>query len=152
MRRVLIHLSISISDSLFLGAVSALFTVGGFLGALSTIPLGDLLGRRRIIFLGSALVVIGGVLMSSAYSLAQLIVARLVQGCGTGAITATVPVWQSELSGSAHRGSHVVTEGLFIAAGIAASQWIDLGFFFIAHLLYHGECLSSFKSPCQFWS
>ncbi|PON20677.1 hypothetical protein TGAM01_v210462 [Trichoderma gamsii] len=97
------------------GAVSALFTVGGFLGALSTIPLGDLLGRRRIIFLGSAFVVI----------------ARLVQGCGTGAITATVPVWQSELSGSAHRGSHVVTEGLFIAAGIAASQWIDLGFFFI---------------------
>ncbi|KAM0473689.1 hypothetical protein ACHAPX_008094 [Trichoderma viride] len=113
------------------GAVSALFTVGGFLGALSTIPLGDLLGRRRIIFLGSAFVVIGAVLMSSSYSLAQLIVARLVQGCGTGAITATVPVWQAELSGSAHRGSHVVTEGLFIAAGIAASQWIDLGFFFI---------------------
>jgi sugar porter (SP) family MFS transporter len=69
--------------------------------------------------------------MSSSYSLGQLIVARLVQGIGTGATTATVPVWQSELSGSAHRGSHVVSEGLFIAAGITLSQWIDLGFSFI---------------------
>jgi sugar porter (SP) family MFS transporter len=108
-----------------------LFTVGGFLGALSTIFLGDLLGRRRTIFYGSALVIIGALLMSSSYSLGQLIVARLVQGIGTGATTATVPVWQSELSGAAHRGSHVVSEGLFIAAGITLSQWIDLGFSFI---------------------
>jgi sugar porter (SP) family MFS transporter len=108
-----------------------LFTVGGFLGALSTIFLGDWLGRRRTIFYGSALVIIGALLMSSSYSLGQLIVARLVQGIGTGATTATVPVWQSELSGSAHRGSHVVSEGLFIAAGITLSQWIDLGFSFI---------------------
>lgn len=108
-----------------------MFTVGGFLGALSTIFLGDWLGRRRTIFYGSALVIIGALLMSSSYSLGQLIVARLVQGIGTGATTATVPVWQSELSGSAHRGSHVVSEGLFIAAGITLSQWIDLGFSFI---------------------
>ena len=115
----------------YLGTVTALFTVGGFLGALSTIFLGDWLGRRRTIFYGSALVIIGALLMSSSYSLGQLIVARLVQGIGTGATTATVPVWQSELSGSAHRGSHVVSEGLFIAAGITLSQWIDLGFSFI---------------------
>jgi sugar porter (SP) family MFS transporter len=111
--------------------VTALFTVGGFLGALSTIFLGDKLGRRKTIFYGSALVIVGALLMSSSYSLGQLIVARLVQGIGTGATTATVPVWQSELSGSAHRGSHVVSEGLFIAAGITLSQWIDLGFSFI---------------------
>jgi sugar porter (SP) family MFS transporter len=61
----------------------------------------------------------------------QFIVARLVQGMGTGLTTATVPVWQSEISGSAHRGAHVVTEGLFIAAGVTISQWIDLGFSFI---------------------
>lgn len=116
---------------LYIGTVVALFTVGGFLGALSTITLGDRLGRRRVIFLASGLVIVGAVLMSSSYSLAQFIVARLVQGIGTGATTATVPVWQSEISGSSHRGSHVVTEGLFIGVGIAASLWIDLGFYFI---------------------
>ncbi|KAJ5483089.1 hypothetical protein N7539_006535 [Penicillium diatomitis] len=113
------------------GTVIALFTLGGMFGALSTIFLGDFLGRRRVIFIGSALVIVGSLLMSSSYSLAQFIVARLVQGLGTGATTATVPVWQSEISGSAHRGAHVVTEGLFVAVGIAVSLWIDLGFSFV---------------------
>ncbi|KAJ6109949.1 hypothetical protein N7486_002184 [Penicillium sp. IBT 16267x] len=113
------------------GAVSALFTVGGFFGALSTIVVGDWLGRRRIIFIASAVVIVGAALMSSSYSLGQLIVARLVQGMATGAITATVPVWQSELAGSAHRGAHVVAEGLFVAVGITASQWIDFGFYYL---------------------
>jgi sugar porter (SP) family MFS transporter len=111
--------------------VTALFTLGGVLGALSTIAIGDRLGRRRTIFFASGLVIIGALLMSSSYSLAQFIVARLVQGIGTGATTATAPVWQSELSGSSHRGSHVVTEGLFISTGIAVSLWIDFGFYFI---------------------
>ncbi|KUL84257.1 hypothetical protein ZTR_06949 [Talaromyces verruculosus] len=113
------------------GTVVALFTVGGMLGALSTIFVGDMLGRRKVIFIASALVIIGSLLMSSSYSLGQFIVARLVQGLGTGATTATVPVWQSEISGSSHRGSHVVTEGLFVSVGIAVSLWIDLGFSFI---------------------
>ncbi|EEA19218.1 hypothetical protein TMatcc_010227 [Talaromyces marneffei ATCC 18224] len=113
------------------GTVVALYTIGGMLGALSTIFVGDILGRRKVIFIASALVIIGSVLMSSSYSLGQFIVARLVQGLGTGATTATVPVWQSEISGSAHRGSHVVTEGLFVCVGIAASLWIDLGFSYI---------------------
>jgi MFS family permease len=115
-------------SSCYLGAVNSMFTVGGFLGALSTIPIGDLLGRRRIIFIGSTLVIVGAALMASSYSLGQLIVARLIQGLGTGAITATVPVWQSELAGSAHRGAHVVAEGLFVAFGITASQWVDFAF------------------------
>jgi sugar porter (SP) family MFS transporter len=101
------------------------------LGALSTIFVGDMLGRRKVIFISSALVIVGSLLMSSSYSLGQFIVARLVQGLGTGGTTATVPVWQSEISGSSHRGSHVVTEGLFVAIGIAVSLWIDLGFSFI---------------------
>ncbi|EED12169.1 MFS sugar transporter, putative [Talaromyces stipitatus ATCC 10500] len=113
------------------GTVVALFTVGGMLGALSTIFVGDILGRRRVIFIASALVIVGSLLMSSSYSFGQFIVARLVQGFGTGATTATVPVWQSEISGTSHRGSHVVTEGLFVSVGIAASLWIDLGFSFI---------------------
>jgi len=54
---------------------------------------------------------IGAILMSSSYSLPQFIVARLVLGLGTGGYTATVPVWQSEISKSHHRGAHVVSEG-----------------------------------------
>lgn len=97
-----------------------------------TVPfaLGDKLGRLRTIALGCILEIIGSILLCSSFSLAQLIVGRLVLGLGFGAITATVPVWQSESSPAEHRGALVVLEGVFASAGLATSQWIDLGLFF----------------------
>ena len=109
----------------------ALYTIGAMFGALSCIWLGNHLGRRRTIFLASAVTIIGAVLMASSFSLAQFIVARLVVGLGTGGTTATVPVWQSEISKSAHRGAHVVSEGIFIGGGIALALWIDFALYFV---------------------
>ncbi|KJK85987.1 hypothetical protein H633G_10154 [Metarhizium anisopliae BRIP 53284] len=113
------------------GTVVALFTVGGMFGSLSCIYLGDKLGRRRVIFLASAITVAGAALMASSFSLAQLVVARVVLGVGTGGYLATVPVWQSEMSKPARRGAHVVTDGIFLGAGASAALWIDLGFYFV---------------------
>ena len=90
-----------------------------------------MLGRRRAIFLASGVSMIGAILMCTSYSLAQLVVARLVLGFGTGGYTATIPVWQSELSLARHRGSHVVTEGIFIGAGTTIALWIDFGFYYV---------------------
>lgn len=53
-------------------------------------------------------------------------------GLGTGGYTATIPVWQSEISKSTHRGAHVVTEGIFIGAGITISLWVDFGLYFVS--------------------
>ncbi|KID98700.1 General substrate transporter, partial [Metarhizium majus ARSEF 297] len=69
--------------------------------------------------------------MASSFSLAQLVVARVVLGVGTGGYLATVPVWQSEMSKPARRGAHVVTDGIFLGAGASAALWIDLGFYFV---------------------
>ncbi|KAJ5887203.1 hypothetical protein N7504_011250 [Penicillium tannophilum] len=118
-------------NSTIQGTVVALYTVGGMFGSLSCIQLGDILGRRRIIFITTFISLIGAVLMASSYSLAQFIVARLVLGYGTGGYVATVPVWQSEISKPTKRGAHVVTDGIFIGAGIAISLWIDFGFYFV---------------------
>lgn len=74
---------------------------------------------------------IGAILMATSFSLAQFIVARLVLGYGTGGYVATVPVWQSEISKPAKRGAHVVTDGIFIGAGIAFSLWVDFGFYYV---------------------
>lgn len=109
----------------------ALYTVGGIFGSLSCIYLGDLLGRRKVIFFTSAVSIIGAILMATSFGLAQFIVARLVLGVGTGGYVATVPVWQSEISQAKKRGAHVVTDGIFIGAGIAISLWIDFGFYFV---------------------
>src|ERR1700761_6070843 len=100
------------------------------LGALSCLKLGDILGRIRTIAVGCIFTVIGSVILCTSFSLAQLIVGRLVLGLGFGALSATVPVWQAETSPAEHRGPLVVLEGAFASAGLALSQWIDLGMFF----------------------
>ena len=99
-------------------------------GALSTSYLGDRLGRRKMIFFASLVNVAGAVLMSSSFSFAQFIVARIVIGLGTGAISGTVPVWQGELSEIANRGAHVATVGVFQAAAGAIGFFVDFGLYF----------------------
>lgn len=69
--------------------------------------------------------------MATSFGLPQFIVARLVLGVGTGGYVATVPVWQAEISQAKKRGAHVVTDGIFIGAGITFSLWIDFGFYFV---------------------
>ena len=69
--------------------------------------------------------------MASSFSLAQLIVARCVLGFGSGGYTATIPVWQSELSGAEHRGAFVNAEGIFLGLGIVIALLLDFGFFFV---------------------
>lgn len=108
----------------------SLYTVGCMIGALSCFQLGDKLGRLRTITIGATLVIIGSIILCSSFSLAQLLVGRVVMGLGFGAMSATVPVWQSESSPSAHRGALVVLEGVAASVGLALSQWIDLGLYF----------------------
>lgn len=119
--------------TLIVGTALALLTVGASLGSLSCVWLGDLLGRRLVILIAACITIIGAILMSTSFSLAQFIVSRLVLGLGTGGCTATIPVWQSEISKVTKRGAHVVTEGIFIGGGIAIALWIDLGFYFIGN-------------------
>ena len=84
----------------------------------------------RTISIGLVLAIIALAIESSAYSLAQLIVGRIVVGMSVGVISAAVPVWQSECSSTAHRGSFVIMEGLAISAGITISEWISFGLYF----------------------
>lgn len=66
------------------GISIASYNLGCFVGAIATIWLGDWLGRRKMIFIGSAIMVVGATLQCSAFSLAQLIVGRIITGFGNG--------------------------------------------------------------------
>ena len=63
-----------------LGISVASYNLGCFIGACTTIKLGDILGRRKTIFLGSSIMVVGAALQCSAYSLAHFIVGRIITG------------------------------------------------------------------------
>ena len=65
---------------ILLGISVASYNLGCFFGALITIWIGNILGRRKTIFLGSAIMVVGAALQCSAYGLPQFIVGRLITG------------------------------------------------------------------------
>jgi MFS family permease len=111
------------------GAVVATFTIGALFGALSCSWIGDILGRRKLVFFAAVLTLIGEILQCTSFQVAQFIVGRLILGAGVGALSATVPVWQSECSSTANRGKHVVLDGCFISLGYLLEAWINLGFF-----------------------
>ncbi|KAJ6171284.1 Major facilitator superfamily domain general substrate transporter [Penicillium chermesinum] len=113
------------------GITTASYNLGCFFGAVACIWVGNYLGRRKTIFAGSIVMVIGAVLQCSAYSLPHFIVGRIVTGIGNGFNTSTVPTWQSECSKAHHRGKLVMLEGALIAGGITISYWIDLAFSFL---------------------
>ncbi|KAJ5865015.1 hexose carrier protein [Penicillium soppii] len=110
------------------GAVIASFQIGALIGALSCTVLSDRLGRRKTIFLGAILTVIGQVLQTSAYTLIQFTVGRIILGMGVGQLSVAVPVWQSECSSAKNRGQHVVADGIFMCLGYSLCNWIDFGF------------------------
>lgn len=113
------------------GLVTGVYELGCFLGAISMLYLGNLLGRRANIWIGSIIMAIGTIGCTASYSLAQLFVFRVVLGIGNGMHTATIPVWQSECSPPHKRGMLIMVEGAMITGGIAMAYWIDLGCFFL---------------------
>lgn len=63
-----------------LGTTVAIYEVGCAIGALSCAYLGDKLGRRRTIFLAGCIASVGIIIQASPFTLAQLIVARVITG------------------------------------------------------------------------
>ncbi|KFX97895.1 hypothetical protein V490_02573 [Pseudogymnoascus sp. VKM F-3557] len=113
------------------GTVMGLYNIGGIFGSLLCIYFGDRLGRKRVIAIAASVAIVGAILMATAFGVAQLIVARLVLGLGTGGYLATVPVWQSELSRASERGATLVANTAFIGSGISLALFLDLGFYFV---------------------
>ncbi|KAI0169564.1 general substrate transporter [Hypoxylon sp. FL1284] len=113
------------------GIAVAAYNLGCFVGAVTTIFISNPLGRKRMIMLGTTIMVIGAILQTSATTLPHLIVGRVITGFGNGGNTSTVPTWQSETSRAHKRGKLVMIEGALITCGIMVSYWIDLGFSFI---------------------
>ncbi|TFK38384.1 general substrate transporter [Crucibulum laeve] len=112
------------------GTIVSLYDIGCFFGAMSAFVFGEQLGRKKTFTIGVVIMSIGAVLQACSFSVAQMIVARLVTGLGNGINTATAPVWQSETSKPAWRGKLVVFEMIMNIAGFSLSNWMTYGFSF----------------------
>lgn len=117
------------------GAVTSCYELGCFFGAIFVLIKGDKIGRRPLVIVGSAIIILGTIISVSAFGdkwgLGQFVIGRVVTGVGNGMNTATIPVWQSEISRAENRGRLVNLEGSVIAVGTLIAYWIDFGLSYV---------------------
>ncbi|KAI7866595.1 general substrate transporter [Spinellus fusiger] len=118
-------------DSALMGAIVSLYEIGCMVGALSTGKIGDALGRRKTIRLGCSILIIGAIIQTAAINSPMMIVARIITGVGNGMNTATIPVYQAELSPPKSRGTHVAFEASLLAVGVTIAYWLEYGLYFV---------------------
>ncbi|KAI5778312.1 general substrate transporter [Geopyxis carbonaria] len=113
------------------GIMLASLQLGALAGALACLDVGDRWGRRMTVFVGMAFMIVGGALQASAWSLAQMVIGRVLSGIGLGLQVATIPTWQSECAKPTSRGKWVMVEGGLQTTGVACGQWVGYGFYFV---------------------
>ncbi|KAF2242601.1 sugar transporter [Trematosphaeria pertusa] len=114
-----------------LAIVTAIYDVGCFFGAIVAFWIGEKLGRKKTIVIGTTTMAVGAALQTSSYSIAHMIVGRIVSGIGNGVNTATAPVWQTETSQLKWRGQLVVLEMMMNIFGFMTVNWINYGLSFV---------------------
>ncbi|KAJ3175550.1 Solute carrier 2, facilitated glucose transporter member 3 [Irineochytrium annulatum] len=104
------------------GTFVSLFLLGGIIGGLSGGHLSTTYGRRRILILNNVAFISTGLLLGLAPSVPQLYLGRFVAGLGAGIGTVVVPLYISEISPVARRGSLGSLNQLSIVIGVLLSQ------------------------------
>jgi len=113
------------------GTVTAIYDIGCFFGAILAFLVGDRLGRKKTILIGTTVMSVGALLQITAYGVPQMIVGRIIAGIGNGMNTSTAPPWQAETSKAEWRGKLIVIELILNIAGFSLSNWVTYGFSFL---------------------
>ncbi|KAK3365483.1 general substrate transporter [Lasiosphaeria ovina] len=108
-------------------AISAIFTVGGLLGALAAGPFTSSRGRRRSMQATAVFYLVGSIVETIAASVPLMILGRFLTGVGAGASTVIVPLYISEVAPPAQRGFFGAFTQISINVGILFTQ--SLGYF-----------------------
>lgn len=86
-----------------LGVVFSAALIGMFLGSLLLAPLGDSIGRRKLLIISLLLIAFGMLTTAVARSVPELLVLRLITGCGLGGVVATMATIAAEFSPNRRR-------------------------------------------------
>ncbi|GAA5942498.1 hypothetical protein JCM1841_000514 [Sporobolomyces salmonicolor] len=122
-----------ITSTVHQGGIVSVYYLGCIFGCFIGGWIADRWGRINGVFGGAFFALIGGALQSASQSSNFIIVARVVAGLGTGALTGIVPVYCSEVSPSAHRGAFLGFVFIANYLGISIAYWLAFGLGFIDH-------------------
>ncbi|OQV10735.1 hypothetical protein CLAIMM_14692 isoform 4 [Cladophialophora immunda] len=108
--------------------IASSYTLAAAVCSLAVTVLGMPLGRRGCILMGDALVIVGASIQASSWSVAQIIVGRVLCGFGIGFISCSVPTYMAEMSiTSKERGPEVAIQCVWLISGVALAYWITFG-------------------------
>jgi MFS transporter, SP family, solute carrier family 2 (myo-inositol transporter), member 13 len=106
---------------------TAATTIGSIFGAAILGLFADKWGRKPCLLISDLFFTAGAIIIASSFSLAQLIVGRLVLGVGVGGAAVICPLYITELSPTAVRGRCVGTNGFCIPFGQTVAVAIGSG-------------------------
>ncbi|CAN6674926.1 high-affinity glucose transporter Hxt2p [Trichomonascus vanleenenianus] len=114
-------------DAHMQGNITAMYDIGCVIGSIICFFVGDKIGRKKAIMAGGSIMIVGTVILASSYTIAQLIVGRIVTGIGNGFNSSTIPVFQSEMAKPHNRGALLSMQAVVTIAGLCIAYWLDYG-------------------------
>lgn len=105
----------------------SVFAGGAIVGSLAIWYTGDALGRKKTVFIGSVISVLGCALQAGAATIGMMIAGRFIAGIAVGILSAIVPMYNSELSEAKYRGALAGLQQWMISWGFFGAQWIGYG-------------------------
>ncbi|KAM5368011.1 hypothetical protein ACJZ2D_009725 [Fusarium nematophilum] len=106
------------------GLMTAMITLGAFIGAVNQGWIADWASRKRSIMIAVVVFTIGSALQTAALNYDMLVAGRFIGGVGIGMLSMVVPLYIGEISPPEIRGSLLVFEALFVVFGIVVAFWI----------------------------
>ena len=122
-----INETLDLSDSLQ-GIVVSSVLIGAVIGAATNGILADIFGRKKIIIATAIIFIIGSILCGFAPNVYVLIISRIFVGLAVGIVNFVIPLYLSEISPKAVRGTLVSLYQWAITAGILFSYFINAAF------------------------
>lgn len=105
------------------GNITALYDIGCVVGSIICYFVAERFGRRTMLMAGGTIMIIGTIILSSSYNIAQLIAGRIITGIGNGMNSSTAPVYQSECSPASNRGALLTMQGTVTILGVVIAYW-----------------------------
>ena len=115
-------------NAALLGFLVSSYEVGATFGAVAIFTVGDRFGRKPINITGALIVVVGAILKTSSFGIAQFLVGRLIAGFGLGFMTTIIPVWLTECAMPKSRGRMMAMQLSNLIMGIIIANWCVTSF------------------------
>ncbi|KAL2826950.1 general substrate transporter [Aspergillus pseudoustus] len=112
-----------------LGTLVNAINIGVLVSVLFSSQLCEILGRKKPITIGTALITLGSALQAGAQELGMFIAGRLIIGVGTGIVAVAAPQLMTEVAYPTHRGKIVSLYMTQWVVGYLAAAWTTFGTF-----------------------